>query len=336
MEETLGKRICAARKRLGLTQDALAERLGVTAQAVSKWANDLSCPDITMLPRLAQIFGTSVDTLLGIAPSPGEPVHTAEVVTEPEEDGNDGMNWEFHYESGRKPRVWFALWVLLVGVLLLARSMLELNVTVWGLIFPSALLVFGLYGLYPNFSFFRLGCTVFGVYSLLSVLEVPIPLLDRSFLPPVLILILGISMLADALKKPRHRRMSLHRNGKIQGMPARHCTVEGNEFDCSLSFGEESWNLQMEQLRSGSISVSFAEATVDLSGCRTLAPHAEIDADCAFGELTIQVPRRFRAEVNPSSSFASVNTCGQPDDTPEGTVYIDANASFGEINVVYI
>ena len=36
-QETLGKRIAASRKALGLTQDALAEKLGVTAQAVSKW-----------------------------------------------------------------------------------------------------------------------------------------------------------------------------------------------------------------------------------------------------------------------------------------------------------
>ena len=65
MEETLGKRISANRKRLGLTQDRLAELLGVTAQAVSKWENDQSCPDIGTLPRLAEIFGISTDELLG-------------------------------------------------------------------------------------------------------------------------------------------------------------------------------------------------------------------------------------------------------------------------------
>ena len=56
MEETMGKRIAACRKQLGLTQDALAEQLGVTAQAVSKWENDQSCPDITMIPKLAKLF----------------------------------------------------------------------------------------------------------------------------------------------------------------------------------------------------------------------------------------------------------------------------------------
>ena len=42
MEQTIGRRIMENRKRLGLTQDQLAERLGVTAQAVSKWENEFS------------------------------------------------------------------------------------------------------------------------------------------------------------------------------------------------------------------------------------------------------------------------------------------------------
>ena len=65
MELTLGKRIIANRKRLGLTQDQLAEKLGLTAQAVSKWENDLSCPDISILPKLADIFNITTDELLG-------------------------------------------------------------------------------------------------------------------------------------------------------------------------------------------------------------------------------------------------------------------------------
>ncbi len=77
MEQTLGKRIMANRKRLGLTQDQLAERLGVTAQAVSKWENDQSCPDIGTLPKLAALFGVSTDELLGVERQ--EKVHTAEV-----------------------------------------------------------------------------------------------------------------------------------------------------------------------------------------------------------------------------------------------------------------
>lgn len=64
MNNTIGKKIAALRKDKGYTQDELAERLGVSAQAVSKWENDLSCPDIMLLPELARLFDTTVDELL--------------------------------------------------------------------------------------------------------------------------------------------------------------------------------------------------------------------------------------------------------------------------------
>ncbi len=61
---TLGRRIQLLRRRQAMTQEALAEQLSITAQAVSKWENDLSCPDIMTLPTLARLLGVSTDTLL--------------------------------------------------------------------------------------------------------------------------------------------------------------------------------------------------------------------------------------------------------------------------------
>lgn len=61
----LGKRIAQYRKEQGLTQEVLAQELGVTNQAVSKWELDQSCPDIQLLPQLADIFGITVDELFG-------------------------------------------------------------------------------------------------------------------------------------------------------------------------------------------------------------------------------------------------------------------------------
>ena len=66
--ETLGRRIARLRLEHGMTQERLAGELGVTAQAVSKWENDLSAPDISLLPALAKTFGVSVDQLLGVEP----------------------------------------------------------------------------------------------------------------------------------------------------------------------------------------------------------------------------------------------------------------------------
>ncbi len=62
--ETIGKRISENRKRKNIKQDELAEMLCVSPQAVSKWENDLSCPDILLLPKLSKILGISVDELL--------------------------------------------------------------------------------------------------------------------------------------------------------------------------------------------------------------------------------------------------------------------------------
>ena len=57
--------IAELRRTSGMTQDALAERLGITSQAVSKWENGISCPDIVLIPAISDIFGVSIDTLFG-------------------------------------------------------------------------------------------------------------------------------------------------------------------------------------------------------------------------------------------------------------------------------
>ncbi len=62
--KTIGQNIAACRKAKGITQEALAEICSVTPQAVSKWENDVSYPDIILLKPLARTFGISVDELL--------------------------------------------------------------------------------------------------------------------------------------------------------------------------------------------------------------------------------------------------------------------------------
>ena len=60
---SIGTNIAKFRKNAGLTQESLAQRLEVTNQAVSKWESDQCCPDITLLPKLADIFETTIDAL---------------------------------------------------------------------------------------------------------------------------------------------------------------------------------------------------------------------------------------------------------------------------------
>ena len=64
MKKTLGALIAQTRKEKGMTQLELAEKMGVTDKAVSKWERDLSCPDIQSLPLLAEVLGLSLEELM--------------------------------------------------------------------------------------------------------------------------------------------------------------------------------------------------------------------------------------------------------------------------------
>ena len=65
-KKTLGMMISSLRKENGMTQLELAEKMGVTDKAVSKWERDLSCPDVNTIPKLAEIFNISVDELMQV------------------------------------------------------------------------------------------------------------------------------------------------------------------------------------------------------------------------------------------------------------------------------
>ena len=74
-KETFGNMVAALRKEKGMTQLELAEKMGVTDKAVSKWERDLSFPDVSSIPKLAEILGVSVDELMQVkAESKEEPL----------------------------------------------------------------------------------------------------------------------------------------------------------------------------------------------------------------------------------------------------------------------
>lgn len=69
MEElSLSKNVANLRKKKGVTQETLAEFIGVTKASVSKWETGQSMPDVLILPKLASFFDVSVDELLGYHP----------------------------------------------------------------------------------------------------------------------------------------------------------------------------------------------------------------------------------------------------------------------------
>jgi transcriptional regulator with XRE-family HTH domain len=66
MHVKIGEVIKVHRLRRGLTQDKLAEIFGVSAQAISRWENQMTYPDINLIPAIAIFFGISTDEILGM------------------------------------------------------------------------------------------------------------------------------------------------------------------------------------------------------------------------------------------------------------------------------
>lgn len=83
MNETFGQRFQRLRKAAGLTQEDVATKLNITAQAVSKWEKDASAPDISVLTELADMLNVSTDVLLG--------KHTDAVVYKPQSKSLDEL-----------------------------------------------------------------------------------------------------------------------------------------------------------------------------------------------------------------------------------------------------
>lgn len=119
--DILCETISQLRKKAGITQEQLADQLGISPQAISKWESKRSCPDIGLLPQIARIFGTTIDRLFGIAPRAEEipdppPIGIVENLPWPDNDdfhvvvyqghrlrrffiGEERKNMMFHYDG---------------------------------------------------------------------------------------------------------------------------------------------------------------------------------------------------------------------------------------------
>ena len=92
----LASRIHESRKALGMTQETLAAKLGITPQSVSRWENGQSRPDVDMLPRLAAFFGITVDSLFGYK------AENLKITQYEEKIKSNSLHWKF--ATRRLPR----------------------------------------------------------------------------------------------------------------------------------------------------------------------------------------------------------------------------------------
>jgi len=337
MEQTLGKRIAQCRKGLGLTQDQLAEKLGVTAQAVSKWENDQSCPDITMLPKLSEVFGISSDVLLGIRERE-EPLMPEVVAPPQEEEKNRENRAEFEYTSDRKSAMGFALWALVTGGVLLLTTLLHWrDVTLWDVLWPSAILAFGITGTVSSFSFFSLCSALFGGFFLLCNLDLLPPGVDKSILLPVLLILFGLSLLVKAFHKPKKAAFKFHFGGKDEKETSSYREDEDSgSFLHKANFCDDNVQVTLSTLRSGKAEMNCGNMTLDLTTCGQIADGCALELNCSFGDLNVLVPRSCRVICNREGSFSSVEFSGSPDPNAETVIRAVCNVNCGEIEIRYI
>ncbi len=92
VNESMGAIIARKRKELGMTQEQLAGALGISYQAVSKWENELSSPDISTLPLLADLFDITIDELFGRVSAPDlEEAPEQALISVPEAESRAGV-----------------------------------------------------------------------------------------------------------------------------------------------------------------------------------------------------------------------------------------------------
>lgn len=348
-KETLGKRIAALRKEKGLTQEQLAEKVGVSAQAVSKWENDVSCPDITLLPLLADLFDVSVDELLGVKPV--EPhviiLDKDETPDDDKKNGKGNFKFEWHRGNGSWQTIAFCIGAILICLFFLLHSVagmfpydkMEPAMKGWDVVWPLLIFTLGLISIRNSITF---GSVMMGFGGYEFVRRVLLTY-GNSTLPEVrwyVILLIGaiIALVMVILGKTQLFRRK--RKYAAKNNPDRKPTLEysddNNYLDADMSFGNSYITYDREVLAGGSIDSNFGDYTIDLRNVISFAPDCLLKIDQNFGNITVLLPRSVRMVKSSDTSFGAVTVTGDPDPDATQTIIIRADVNFGSLQVKYL
>ena len=342
-KETLGKRIAMLRKEKGLTQEQLAEKVGVSAQAVSKWENDVSCPDITLLPLLADILGVTVDELLGIKPiEPHVIILDKDEMPKEEKKKNRSFSWEWnkHKDSARWGTIAFCIGAILVCLLFILRSFPQLNlfqnyedVTAWDYLWPILIFTIGLISLRDHVIFGSL-FMLWGVYEFLCS---TIPVLGAYQIKwYVVLLVIAVIMLVKTIIGKKRIIFKVKKGDEnADRTPQLDVSQDNNYLEADMSFGSGVITYDGETLRGGSIDMNFGDYKVDLRNVKTFAENCLLEIDQNFGSLTVYLPGCVRLVKSSDTSFGSFTTFGGPEPDADQSIIIRADVNFGTLQVKY-
>ena len=326
-QNTLGGRIKFHRTRLHMTQEQLAQKLGVSPQAVSKWEHDQSCPDILVLPDLAQLFGITVDELLG-----KEKPCQAEVV---EEKRQNHVVWSF---SSRRGNIMIALYVLVVAGLILMNNLYHFDVSWWTVVWTVACVFFGLSNFGGDASLGRITAGFLGLYVLLTEYGIFTWSFRWSIAIPVMLLIWGLSLLIDSLRGIKKPLVTVSTTKNIEkDKEKREFSCKDGNLHCALAFGSYRTAVNADILRGGEIESAFGQFTIDFSGCKAASPDCTIEVEHCFGSLKLLFPKHLAVEVIEDNSAASrAHIEGAPNEVTNGTVRLSLDKAFSVLNICYV
>ena len=331
-KETMGKRISDLRKGKGMTQEQLAQLLGVTPQAVSKWENDLSCPDISILPQLAEALGVTTDELLGRTP-----LRISEGSDKCNGKGRAHVSVRLRLNQAEK--IIFALLLMGIGLIFLLNAfhVIELGegVTFGSVLWPFLVACMGVMACRSELNPISIGLFLFGVYMLLFNLGI-IPAqykLTWAMAWPVALILIGVTILLHFLLPKRKKEGGIFEVEKSD--PVFDCTDESGFIRIDSAFTSQTKCVETGAPFTGAkIDSSFGSLVLDLSQAE-IQNGALIDADVSFGSLTVRLPAFVGANAACKTAFGGYDCPpGNPD--AEIKVSLNGDVSFGKIEVEYV
>lgn len=331
--ETLGKRIMALRKGKGWTQEQLAAQLGISAQAVSKWENDVSCPDISILPALAALLGVRVDALLGVAQGPEaapKKDRDEEAPVSQASEATHRMDW-----GG----IVFASALILLGLSFIFNKQFGLSPNIWGFVWPSVLLGLGVVWFLRQLAPFGLGMAFIGFYYLLQNLGDPLPFeLTWDLIWPLILVLLGVDILLNLLgvkRKLGKRFQGCHWENWREN--AEEFLDENGVIQLQAVFTEDDRRIKTPCLRGGKVRLVFGEGKLDLTQVQALGERgaAVLSMEIVFGSYTLFVPRHFRVDNQVTAVFGGSTTNGSPLE-PTATLTLTGKLVFGGLDIRYV
>lgn len=330
-QQTMGKRIAQLRKEKGYTQEQLAELVGVSAQAVSKWENDVSCPDISILSQLSTVLGVTTDELLGAKPIEPKVVVVDSGSTKKGKDGKFSFSWDADVGS-KKDGIWFALVVIALGAAFLLQRLNVISIGIWGIVWPAVIIGLGVAWMIKRFSFFSLAVAGLGLYFLLFNLGSTTFILTWGVIWPSLLVLLGLTILYEALvPHKKHWHSCFHGDKK----PVNEFNEDGGRVHMECAFAEENRRVITESFAGGDVDISFGKAELDLTSVKRFLGGANLSADVSFGTFELIVPRTVRLSIKSDKSFGSIQTFGEPDLNAQEVLTVNADVSFGSMNIRY-